>query len=261
MTGSHRWEDMLPEEFYEEFERAPIAYWACGAMEEHGLHNALGTDYVQCYGVCLRAVEITGGIVFPPVPLAPAGVPGFSRQELRSGAFQTYPPSLWVSREACETVYTELLESMADLGFRACAALGGHYPADLLLQEIHERTNGRVGSMAFWGGGTVSLLKDDFLPKLRQRDPLADGHGTFWETSLVMAIRPDWVDLSRLPNLERSPLPSQLRANRSEVYAHIADANPELGQQVLQAAVDSLVAKVRMPLAQADASDRECSPC
>jgi len=245
MQGTHRWEELLPEEFMAEFERAPVVYWATGAMEEHGLHNALGTDFIQCYEVCLRAAEITGGIVFPPVPLAPAGIPGYSREELRRAQpGETFPPSLWISREACELVYTELLESFADMGFRACLALGGHWPADLLLQGLHWKHEGRVGEMRFWGGGTVSLL-GAFLDELIEADPLATGHGTQWETSLLMAVRPEWVNLSRLPYLETSPLPSQLRANPPEYYDHIRTANPELGQRILQAAVDSAVEKAQ----------------
>ena len=46
---SHKYEDLLPEEFYEELARAPIAYWGCGAMEEHGLQCALGTDLYAAY--------------------------------------------------------------------------------------------------------------------------------------------------------------------------------------------------------------------
>ncbi|MBM3474088.1 MAG: creatininase family protein [Armatimonadetes bacterium] len=245
MKSTHRWEELLPEEFMAEFERAPIAYWAAGAMEEHGLHNALGTDYVQCYEVCLRTAEIVGGIVFPRVPLAPAGIPGYSREQLRlADPERLFPPSLWISREACELVYTELLESLADMGFRACLALGGHWPADLLLQGLHQRHQGRIGDMRFYGGGTVGLL-GDFLTELQQADPLSGGHGTHWETSLVMAIRPEWVDLSRLPHLADSSLPSQLRANSPEVYTHIADANPGLGERILEALVESAVGKAR----------------
>ena len=58
MRRGHKWEEMLPEEFFEEFERTPIAYYACGAMEDHGLHNALGADCYIAYEICLRAVEI-----------------------------------------------------------------------------------------------------------------------------------------------------------------------------------------------------------
>ena len=113
MRKMHQWEEMLPEEFFTEMARAPVAYWSCGAMEEHGLHVALGNDYIQMYEVCLRAARITGGIVFPPVPFAPAGAPpSYSRDQLRRGEHELYPPSLWVSRELCERLYTELLESL-----------------------------------------------------------------------------------------------------------------------------------------------------
>ena len=251
MTASHRYEDLLPEQFYEELGRTPLAYFAAGAMEEHGLHNPLGTDYRQDYEVCLRAAEITGGIVFPPVPFAPAGIPGYSRAELRRACpDKLFPPSLWISREACELLYTELLESLADLGFKACVALGGHYPADLLLQDLCQRHAGRIGGMAFWGGGTVALLNDDdFLAKLEQREPNSGGHGMMWETSLIMAIRPDRVELPRATRIQDSPLPSQLKGNAPESMARLADANVALGEELLARMVEVAVGKARELLA------------
>ena len=247
---SHRYEELLPEEFYAELERAPVAYFACGAMEEHGLHNPLGTDFVQCYEMALRAAEITGGIVFPPVPFAPAGIPGHTREELRSGTLQLFAPSLWISREACELLYTELLESLADLGFKVCMALGGHWPADLLLRDIDRKHGGEIRGMRFWGGGTVSLLEDNWLADLEACDPLAGGHGTLWETSLIMALRPEWVDLERFRRIDESPLPSQLKGG-GERNARIAEASVEMGEEVLAAALKSLVAKVDGTLASA----------
>ncbi len=250
MRGTHRWEEMLPEEFMEEFERAPIAYFACGAMEEHGLHNALGTDPFQGHELCLRAVEVTGGIVYPPVPFAPAYIPGLSREELRAGEKPLFPPSLWVSRELCERVYLELMESLADMGFRACLGVGGHYPADLLLRDLEQRHGGRIGDMRFYGGGTVRLL-EEALAELSREDPLAGGHGTLWETSLVMAFRPEWVDLPRAQRIQESPLPSQLKACRPEHLAHIANANAALGERMLQIGAANLAAKARELLGEA----------
>ena len=248
MDASHRHEELLPEQFYEELARTPLAYFAAGAMEEHGLHNPLGTDYLQDYEVCLRAAEITGGIVFPPVPFAPAGIPGYSREELRrAGPGELFPPSLWISREACELLYTELLESLAGLGFKACVALGGHYPADLLLQDLCQRYAGRVGDMGFWGGGTVSLLNEGgFLQNLETtREPGSGGHGMMWETSLIMAIRPDRVDLPRAARIEDSPLPSQLKGNAPESMGRLADANAALGEEILARMVEVAVARAR----------------
>jgi creatinine amidohydrolase/Fe(II)-dependent formamide hydrolase-like protein len=244
MPKTHRWEDLLPEEFYEEFERAPIAYWTCGAMEEHGLHNALGTDPYTGYEICLRAVPRSGGILFPVVPFAPAYFPGLSREQLRSGQHALFPPSLWVSRELCEGIYVELMESMADLGFRVCMAVGGHAPADTLLQNIEKKYEGRIGKMKFWGGGTLRLIRD-VVAEEAKKDRKIGGHGMMWETSLVMAVRSDWVDVKRAARIKESPLPSQLKNGAPEIIAHIAKANAELGNRLLNTAADRLAKLAR----------------
>jgi creatinine amidohydrolase/Fe(II)-dependent formamide hydrolase-like protein len=234
---SHKYEDLLPEQFYEEQKRAPIAYFGCGAMEEHGLGNALGTDLYVAYETCLRAAEISGGIVFPPVPFAPAYWPGLSRQELRNPTKELFPPSLWTSGDLCKQIYVELLESLADLGFKACVAFAGHAPADALLQQIEKELGGRIGAMKFWGGGTVSILRDH-LEDEAKKSPLGTGHGMMWETSLVMAIRPDWVDLPRARRIKESPLPSQLKDQPQEKLDFIATANAELGNRAINLAAE-----------------------
>ena len=244
MRQRHKYEEMLPEEFYAEQARAPIAYFACGSMEEHGLQLALGTDPYVGYETCLRAAELTGGIVFPPVPFAPAGIPGHNREELRGGAYQLFPPSLWISRETCKALYLELAESLADLGFRAGLGFGGHWPADLLLQEIAADLSGVVGGMRFWGGGTISVLGDE-LTREGEADPAAMGHGMMWETSLVMAYRPDWVDTERASRIMEGPLPSQLQGPWPEKITRIRDASVEYGDRWLDIAARRLAAQAR----------------
>lgn len=241
---SHRWEELLPEEFYEEFERAPLAYMAAAAPEEHGLHNPLGMDMWPPYEICLRAAKITGGIVFPLIPFAPAYFPGLSREEMRSGEKELFPPSLFVSRELCELAYTEVLEGMADMGFKACVALAGHAPADKLLQDMTEAHGGMIRGMRFFGAGTYSILTD-LLKELNAAQPGAASHGTMWETSLTMAATPGYVDLPRAKRILSGPLTSQLKANSPEVIAQIQQANAELGEKSLEKAVEVAVAKAR----------------
>lgn len=234
-TPSHKYEELLPEQFYEELARAPIAYFGVGAMEEHGLHMPLGTDPWQAYEVCLRAAAISGGIVFPLVPFGTAGLPGYSRSELRSGTKRLVPPSLWISRELCKDLYIELMESMAELGFKSCIAFGGHYPCDVLLQAIHKELGGKIGAMKFWGGGTVSILRD-MLPQIEKEHPHSGGHGMMWETSAVVAMRPDCVDLPRAQRIEENPLDSQLKKQPKARIDCIAKANAELGNRILNEA-------------------------
>lgn len=229
---SHKYEQLLPEQFYEEWERAPIAYWSCGAMEEHGLHNPLGTDPLVAYEVCLRAAEISGGIVFPSVPFAPAGMPSLSRSQLRARTKELYAPSLWTSVELCRQVYLELLESLADLGFKACVACSGHWPAEHLLEQIQKEHGGRIGAMKFWGGGVLGLVRD-WLQKESKREPLAMGHGMMWETSLMMAVHPDWADLPRAQRIKDGPLLSQLSNQPQPAIDYIAKANAEYGNRAI----------------------------
>ncbi len=241
---SHRWEDLLPEEFYEEFERAPLAYVAAAAPEEHGLHNPLGVDLWPPYEICLRAAEITGGIVFPLIPFAPAYFPGLSRAELRSREKVLYPPSLFVSRELCELAYMEVFEGLADMGFRACIGMAGHAPADRLMRDITTACNGKIGDMHFFGAGTYSIV-EELLDELGKATPGSTSHGTMWETSLVMAIAPEKVDLPRARRILDHPRPSQLHANSPEVIEYIQQANAELGERTIQLAVEKVTKKAQ----------------
>jgi creatinine amidohydrolase/Fe(II)-dependent formamide hydrolase-like protein len=244
MRHLHKWEAMLPEEFFAELARAPIVYWACGAMEEHGLQSALGADPYVAYEVCLRAVGISGGIVHPILPLAPAYIPGLSRAELRRREQPLYPPSLFVSRELCKIAYGELMESMADLGFRVCLAVAGHYPAGSLLKEIVQEVQGRIGEMRVWGGLPDDLIRDWLSAEFAQ-DELIHGHGMMYETSTVMAAYPDWVDLPRARRISASTLPSQLKGRSEESLRRIESANTELGSRALDLAAERLAGLAR----------------
>ena len=84
MRDKRKYEELFPEEFAEIMAKTPIAYWACGPMEYHGLQNTLGIDPCKAYEICLRAADLSGGVVFPMVPFAPGGAPpSLKREELR----------------------------------------------------------------------------------------------------------------------------------------------------------------------------------
>jgi hypothetical protein len=124
------------------------------------------------------------------------------------------------------------MESMADMGFKVCMAFGGHAPADSMLQDVEKKHGGRIGGMKFWGGGTLRLLRDVLAEDMR-KEPRIGGHGMMWETSFVMAHRPDWVDVARAERIKENPLPSQLKNGKPETIAHIAHANAAFGEKYL----------------------------
>ena len=246
----HKWEDLRPEEFYEEFNRMPVAYIAFGAMEDHGLQNALGVDPLSAYEYCLRTAEVTGGIVHPYIPLAPAYNPPLSHEQLRSGEFELFPPSLWVSVELCERAYMEVFESLAGIGFKLCVAFGGHGPAITLLKQMAKNCRNRVGDMKLFSCGPLEYVSD-----MAKQDP--DGekrysmHGGRWETSVNMALNPDYVDLSRVRDIDASPIPSQLKNSPEEMLRRIETANAEFGERIIRVVSEQLAEKVKELLAEA----------
>lgn len=247
MRDMHKWEDLRPEEFLREQERAPVVYWACGPMEDHGLQNALGVDPCKAYEICLRAARETGGIVFPLVPFAPAGAPPLSREEMRSGTHELFPPSLFVSVELCQGVYMELFENMAALGFRVCVAFGGHGPAAGLLRKMADELGGRIGEMAIIACGSATFIKD-LLEREAHGDPSPGGHGGKWETSMNMALDPDRVDLSRVRQIDSSPIPSQLKRRPPAHLKAIEASTVAFGEELLSTAAHRLAEAVRKAL-------------
>jgi creatinine amidohydrolase/Fe(II)-dependent formamide hydrolase-like protein len=129
-------------------------------------------------------------------------------------------------------------------------ALGGHYPADLLLRELEKKYEGRIGDMLFYGGGTIDILKEE-LADLARDDPELEGHGGMWETAFVMAARPDWADLSRAEQVMESPFASQLQMMSRESLARIKEATREFGELFMGRAAEKVASRAKSLLEEA----------
>ena len=244
MRNMHKWQELRPEEFFLEQQRAPIVYMACGPMEDHGLQNALGVDPGKAHEICLRAAAQTGGIVFPLVPFAPAGSPALSREQMRSGTRELFPPSLFVSVELCTQIYSELFENMAELGFRLCVAFGGHGPAARLLETLAEQLGGCMGDMEIFTCGSITFVSD-VVKEAAGDDPSPLSHGGKWETAMNMALAPGYVDVSRVRSIDDSPIPSQLKGRSSAHLSAIEASSADFGELLLSTGASGLAAKVR----------------
>ena len=201
MRDQRKFEELLPEEFDAEVKRHPIIYCAFGPMEYHGIYNALGIDPGKAYEICLRAAGLSGGIVFPLVPLAPGGSMSYekmlNRDELRKVIRSAYP-SVMTSVALCEKLYYELFESFAeDLGFKVCVAFGGHGPAGVLIKKIASDHNGAIAGMKLLPCGSLSHNLDTIKAEYAKLGVNKISHGGLWETAMNMACNPEFVQLER----------------------------------------------------------------
>jgi len=209
----HRYEELTPYEFDREKERASIIYVAAGPLEYHEECNILGLDTNKGYDWCLAAAEQTGGIVFPMLPVAPAGRPPFmSREDLRKAyswphyreeydeSFGSLYPGIFFSREACRALYLELLEVLADeLQFKLCVFIGSHGPAGAMLKQIIAEETDAMGERVgeFHGMRVIVSSSTDYnrdvFEAFNKENGIPKGfHGGLWETALNYAIKPEY---------------------------------------------------------------------
>jgi len=94
--------------------------------------------------------------------------------------------------------YTRLLHrvlvEIRSLGFQMIVVMAGHYPLLYHARAACELFNldyRMYGAPSAWACTGYELVKDEI--------PDAGDHAAAWETSLMMALRPDLVDLSVLP--------------------------------------------------------------
>lgn len=234
LRNMHKYEELTPYEFNKEKERASIVYIAAGPLEYHEECNALGTDPCKGYQWCLDAAEITGGIVFPLLPVAPAGrFPSFTCKEIQKNYSQPLfekeykplvgmYPGIFFSRQVCRMVYRELLEALAlEMKFKLCVFIGSHGPAGAMLKDIvseFDKTDSaglegvmnkkNVGDfhgmrvMAVWSADYNRDVISDYYTKNNIVD--VTRHGGLWESSLNWAVnpeyfRPEYLDETRYP--------------------------------------------------------------
>ena len=274
----HKYEELTPYEFDKEKERASIIYVSAGPLEYHEECNVLGADTNKGYDWCLEAAKITGGIVFPMLPVAPAGLrPFFSREQLREAYslphyreeyaedFGSLYPSIFFSREVCRALYTELLEVLAlELQFKLCVFVGSHGPASWMLKDIisEESGDGNSGSKGvtekvagyFHGMRVMAVGSADYNIDLieefnRENNTRGASHGGLWEAALNYAINPEYFQPELLDETKYPQHFGALREDYTEnserpVKSEFRKFSPEFAKKLRDTTISRLAEDV-----------------
>jgi creatinine amidohydrolase/Fe(II)-dependent formamide hydrolase-like protein len=195
MAREVRWERMFPDELEAAFAARPLVYFTYGLCEPHGPQNTLGLDALKAHAIACRAARAHGGIVAPADYWHIHEVGGYATWaaravgEVERSWLTAVPP--WVHfKNVCYQ-----LRAADALGFQAAILLTGHYgPNWQDLKRVVELVQPRVGARLY------------ALPDFEANQPgfAGDGksggdHAGRVETSLLWALEPDCVDVSRLP--------------------------------------------------------------
>ena len=223
-----RFAELRPHEFRKRLAERPIAYLPLGTLEWHGEHLPLGSDAIQSEGLMEECARRFGGIVMPPIHLGPDRARPAEEGKMLVGmdyAASTTPPRqldgscYWIPLGLHILIVDAILAQLERAGFRAVFA-DGHGPSRGSWVENLQEREARFGLKLF------GVTKDIGGQWKSQVD-----HAGRNETSLMMQLRPDLVDLAQLP-------PARAMRPQGVAGEDPRDATASYGKECLQRSVE-----------------------
>ncbi|MHC4556359.1 MAG: creatininase family protein [Planctomycetota bacterium] len=158
---------MRPAQLEKAIRDFPVVYVPFGPIEWHGKHLPLGNDALKAHGILVKTAEQFGGIVYPPVYF-----------------HEGFPLKFLVP------VLTELFLRLKKTGFRVIIGVSGHNvqgQIDMIDKALAPVVaDGTIAGVGLW---EITLS--------RCAESNTD-HAAKWETSNMMFLYPDLVDISAL---------------------------------------------------------------
>jgi len=205
VTRRVEYEQMRPPEIARERARCPLVFIPIGPLEWHGPHLPVGTDGLHAHAVAVGVAQRVGGVVLPTYFMGTETVRlndqaaqsltilGFSGTERIVG--MDFPGnsvrSLYFEESAFALAIRELVRLLKADGYRLVVLLNGHGAVN------HQRALRRLAAEESQPPGVRVEYAMAFAPAAPPHtDP---GHAEKVETSLMLAMLPDLVDLDALP--------------------------------------------------------------
>jgi creatinine amidohydrolase len=182
-----------------------------GAVEQHGPHGPLLTDVLIPQEIARRAAPKIGAVVAPPLNYTLS----YPHLGFTSVVHVRVPTFMALIEDLCA--------SFSAMGFRRIVYLNGHYDNTLAIAYACAGAAERMarGVMAFplnyWDGMTAAETTEFLTLKTGL-------HANEAETSAVLAINPDLVDMARA-NAEMPTFP-EFKVNPAAVHAAFFFSQP-----------------------------------
>jgi creatinine amidohydrolase len=211
-----------------------------GATEQHGPHMAMNVDVVLPTAVCERVARQLGGLVAPTIPYG-------CRSQPRSGGGEGFPGTTSLDANTFSLVVRDVIRSLGHDGVRRLVLVTGHFEnlwpgiegIELGLRELRRDgiTGMEVMRLDYWDFVRRETL-DRLFPEGFPGTELE--HASLLETSLMLLVRPDLVDMKRVPsdgpadfpNYDRYPVPKGW-VPASGVLARAERSSAEKGQWLM----------------------------
>ncbi|WP_342364060.1 creatininase [Terrarubrum flagellatum] len=169
-----------------------------GSIEQHGFHMPLSVDVIIPLALASEVARRVGAIVAEPFAY------GYKSQP-RSGGGQSFRGTTSLDGATLTALMRDLLREFARHGVRRVALIDGHFEnamfliegvdlalRDLAAQGVHDMKVARIDYWEFITLEAQAATFDEGFPGW------ALEHASIMETSMMLHLRPDLVDLSQV---------------------------------------------------------------
>ncbi|GAB0117214.1 creatininase [Acidisoma sp. 7E03] len=188
-------------------QRRPILI-PLGALEQHGPHLSMNPDVLIPTAIAKAVAGEVGALVAPPLAY------GYKSQQ-RSGGGNHLIGTTSLDGATLSSTVKDILKEFARHGVRNFCMINGHFEnsifvtegIDLALRELRweGQTDVKVILLSYWdfvGPETLDTIYPDGFPGW------AVEHGGVLETSIMLHLHPDLVDMSRAPSHPPASMPA-----------------------------------------------------
>lgn len=213
-----RYAELRPDQLSAIRSAQPMAYIPWGALDWHGPHLPLGADGLIAEAIAEQLVQRTGGVLFPTTWWPGTVVP--------------HQETLAIRKNVLHDLLGDLFDRLAAAEWRIVVIVSGYYSRE------HELTLMKAAEQAIKQHGLLVLA----LPPLALIDDSLLDHAGLWETSMVLSLRPDLVDLYELGDDEAIAVPDAVRGRdpRGAASASLGDTVQHLAVERIIKAIDEL---------------------
>jgi len=253
MSDEVRYHLLRPAQVRARREACPVVYIPIGTIEWHGPHNPLGADTLQAEGLAEMCARKGGGLVFPGLYYGESRSESLmeanaeDREDIAE-AMGLAPDNFLPERQpfspteqvlGYQRLLLHILAEAETLGFRLGVLVAGHYPlidhARSAALLFNKRRYSKYKGMLAWACVDYLMVRETW--------PDSGDHAAGWETSHLMALHPELVDLSLLP-------PRGQKLTGIMVSGLLPqDSTADFGRRTLEAASEAVLAEVRHRLA------------
>jgi creatinine amidohydrolase len=183
----------------------PVAYQPLGTLEWHGRHNPIGVDSIKAEQLCIKAAQLTGGVVMPAIHFAAdaywdTGF-GIGHGMDATAGFQLPGSYYQIDNALLSKFLVNACQNYLNRGFKLIVMVSGHNPP--IQQNLMDEVCYICKTAE--GGEPVCFAMDYSL--IGQGNPRrASDHAAGIETSMMLFLNPDRVKMDANKGHEREQL-------------------------------------------------------